>query len=240
MEVYLALLLLLLIVIIFFQFQGKSQRDSARLKLKSHHQKMKEIESEWNKFCDSLAKMTNVCSKCYISKFKIWELQYHSMITRCESCKKKTTININSIDIAIEASGINKSFQQLIDDTLKVFSDINRDDEVSYSGGSNVSSEFAGITKLTNKQQGGTWYRNLMFIPSLSIENNESASRNIPKKVKDFVFKRDNGCCVNCGSQNDIHFDHIIPHSKGGSNTVENIQILCATCNLKKGAKIDG
>lgn len=63
-------------------------------------------------------------------------------------------------------------------------------------------------------------------------------SRRIPTHVKREVWERDRGQCVHCGSPEDIHFDHDIPFSKGGSNEVENIQLLCAQCNLKKGSKI--
>ena len=62
--------------------------------------------------------------------------------------------------------------------------------------------------------------------------------RKPPTHVKREVWERDRGQCVHCGSREDIHFDHDIPFSKGGSNEVENIQLLCAKCNLKKGSKI--
>jgi len=48
------------------------------------------------------------------------------------------------------------------------------------------------------------------------------------------VYDRDNGVCVQCGSSVNIQFDHIIPYKLGGSNTVDNIQILCLVCNAKK------
>jgi hypothetical protein len=56
----------------------------------------------------------------------------------------------------------------------------------------------------------------------------------IPQEVKEEVFIRDEGKCVICGTQEDLQYDHIIPVSKGGSNTAKNIQILCKHCNLKK------
>ena len=60
----------------------------------------------------------------------------------------------------------------------------------------------------------------------------------IPEDVKLVVWARDGGACVRCGSKQNLHFDHIIPVSKGGGNSEENIQILCDHCNLQKSDKI--
>lgn len=62
-------------------------------------------------------------------------------------------------------------------------------------------------------------------------------SRSIPQDVKIAVAKRDGARCVQCGSDVDLHYDHKIPHSRGGSNSVNNIQLLCGDCNRRKGAK---
>lgn len=62
--------------------------------------------------------------------------------------------------------------------------------------------------------------------------------KTLPKDVKVFVWRRDNGRCVECGSKEKLEFDHIIPVSKGGSNTARNIQLLCESCNRKKSNKI--
>jgi hypothetical protein len=51
-----------------------------------------------------------------------------------------------------------------------------------------------------------------------------------------FVWQRDGGRCRNCGARKDLHFDHVIPASWGGSSTAENVQVLCRCCNLSKGA----
>lgn len=70
----------------------------------------------------------------------------------------------------------------------------------------------------------------------VDIEHN----RIIPSAVKLDVWRRDKGRCVICGSTDNLHFDHIIPYSKGGSSLVaENIQILCARHNLQKKDKIE-
>jgi len=69
-----------------------------------------------------------------------------------------------------------------------------------------------------------------------AIEND----RVIPSSVKLEVWKRDKGCCVKCGSKDNLHFDHIIPYSQGGSSKrSENIQILCGRHNLAKSDKIE-
>lgn len=71
------------------------------------------------------------------------------------------------------------------------------------------------------------------------IEQVEGPKREpIPEAVKLVVWARDGGKCVKCGSDRDLHFDHIIPVSKGGGNSEANIQILCERCNLQKGSKI--
>lgn len=65
-------------------------------------------------------------------------------------------------------------------------------------------------------------------------------TRQIPGRVKLAVFKRDHGMCIKCGSKDNLHFDHLLPYSKGGTSLKEeNIQLLCARHNLQKSAKID-
>lgn len=64
--------------------------------------------------------------------------------------------------------------------------------------------------------------------------------RVIPSAVKLEVWKRDKGCCVRCGNKENLHFDHIIPYSLGGSSRdAKNIQILCSRHNLEKHDKIE-
>jgi hypothetical protein len=60
----------------------------------------------------------------------------------------------------------------------------------------------------------------------------------IPDDVKMFVWQRDKGRCVKCGSNQNLEYDHIIPVSMGGSNTARNLQILCEFCNRSKGGNL--
>lgn len=60
-------------------------------------------------------------------------------------------------------------------------------------------------------------------------------NRVIPTDVKLAVWKRDHGRCTECGATTNLHFDHIIPFSRGGTSLkAENIQLLCAKHNLAK------
>jgi Holliday junction DNA helicase RuvB len=56
----------------------------------------------------------------------------------------------------------------------------------------------------------------------------------IPSEVRREVWRRDGGKCVRCGSRENLEYDHIIPVSKGGSNTARNIELLCENCNRAK------
>lgn len=60
----------------------------------------------------------------------------------------------------------------------------------------------------------------------------------IPRKVQREVWQRDGGRCVECSKREKFCFDHIVPFSLGGSNTVRNIQLLCESCNRSKGNRI--
>jgi hypothetical protein len=73
------------------------------------------------------------------------------------------------------------------------------------------------------------------FAPS-----HEQRRRIIPSAIKQEVWKRDQGKCVTCGSTEELHFDHILPFSKGGTSlSASNVQLLCMRHNLQKSAKIE-
>jgi hypothetical protein len=64
-------------------------------------------------------------------------------------------------------------------------------------------------------------------------------TRVIPTSVKLEVWRRDKGHCVECGASDNLHFDHIIPWSRGGSSlTSANVQLLCARHNIAKRDRI--
>lgn len=61
----------------------------------------------------------------------------------------------------------------------------------------------------------------------------------ISEEVRIAVWRRDQGKCARCGSRENLEYDHIVPVSKGGSNTVRNIELLCQDCNRAKGNRIE-
>ena len=59
----------------------------------------------------------------------------------------------------------------------------------------------------------------------------------VSDEIKEAVYERDNGQCKSCGSKEQLQYDHVIPFSKGGSDEIDNLQILCRSCNLAKSNK---
>jgi hypothetical protein len=75
---------------------------------------------------------------------------------------------------------------------------------------------------------------------SLPVPEHSRTRRVIPTVVKIEVWRRDGGKCAKCGATEDLHFDHIIPWSRGGSsNTADNVQLLCGKHNLEKHDRIE-
>ncbi len=72
-----------------------------------------------------------------------------------------------------------------------------------------------------------------------------AASRSISLSLRWKVLMRDNCRCVACGRPpargDDVHLevDHVIPWSRGGQNTESNLRVLCSSCNLGKGVRLD-
>jgi 5-methylcytosine-specific restriction endonuclease McrA len=60
----------------------------------------------------------------------------------------------------------------------------------------------------------------------------------IPTELRRAVFERDGGRCVECGSNFDLQYDHILPVAHGGATSLENLQLLCADCNRQKSDSI--
>lgn len=72
------------------------------------------------------------------------------------------------------------------------------------------------------------------------IESNHKTKRDINLRMRFIVMQRDNFKCCMCGASPakdpsvELHIDHIVPWSKGGETTLDNLQTLCSKCNLGK------
>jgi hypothetical protein len=80
------------------------------------------------------------------------------------------------------------------------------------------------------------------FVPLAEREytagEQDKPDRYISAQVRIAVWRRDQGKCVECGSQERLEYDHIIPVAKGGSSTERNVQLLCEKCNRDKAAQV--
>lgn len=83
------------------------------------------------------------------------------------------------------------------------------------------------------------------FAPDAFTTSGTLKRKTAPSWAKQAVFHRDKGRCVICttdltkiiNTEEALHFDHIVPLANGGGNCVTNLQLLCADCNIIKGAR---
>ncbi len=80
-----------------------------------------------------------------------------------------------------------------------------------------------------------------MRLPSvISLKDYITATRS-PAFTRFNVFLRDHFSCQYCGvsqAANSLTFDHVVPRSRGGRTTWENVVAACADCNMRKGNRI--
>jgi hypothetical protein len=109
---------------------------------------------------------------------------------------------------------------------------------------------YNGVFHLVDSWQEEDAHRTVFKFRLIAVEGEEDLSRPvqvtaqrrrlIPTQVKLEVWKRDGGKCALCGAHEELHFDHILPFSKGGTSmTAENVQLLCARHNLEKRDRIE-
>jgi hypothetical protein len=107
---------------------------------------------------------------------------------------------------------------------------------------------YNGVFKLTDSWEESDGTRSVFKFRLVPCEEEPSRSqqfvplerrRIIPTAIKLAVWKRDRAQCVLCGVKDELHFDHDLPWSKGGTSLTEaNVQLLCARHNLQKSDDI--
>lgn len=92
-------------------------------------------------------------------------------------------------------------------------------------------------------QQSKVWRENNRDIVSAQTQNRraymQSKGGQVSAQQWRSILKLFDGKCAKCGASDNIHMDHVVPLAKGGSHSVDNVQPLCATCNLRKHTKIE-
>lgn len=56
------------------------------------------------------------------------------------------------------------------------------------------------------------------------------------RRIRQTVINRD-GCCQRCGTEDNLSVDHIVPRSLGGTDNLDNLEVLCSSCNSSKGGR---
>ena len=77
-------------------------------------------------------------------------------------------------------------------------------------------------------------------IPPPHGHENVIKATGITRSQRERILNRDNYTCQQCSSREHLCIDHILPISRGGDSSDENLQVLCLPCNTKKGNKING
>nr|WP_274521145.1 TerD family protein [Nocardia seriolae] len=161
-------------------------------------------------------------------------------------------VDVGAVQIRHLASGPKYNDGRLIGSSKKLrFIGVGAGTELAWSKIGSIRPEYDTVViQATTARGGGTYrvpdpeYVAAVLEGAVRIANRQILapgdrdSRAIPNHVKNQVWQRDAGKCVECGAQEYLEFDHVIPWSRGGASSVDNLQILCRRCNLAKGARI--
>jgi len=177
-----------------------------------------------------LANSVSKCKKCENNYYKIWNIN-SSIEVRCDTCKRKQIINLDESDF----SNFFDPLSHYVNNISKIPEEKN--EKIRNLKLSIIKHDFFGLRRNT------PYIRAIGFLGLKTVtvtQNNteEKKSRRISQSVKDKVWRRDEGKCIECGSNEKLEFDHIIPFSKGGANTYRNVQLLCENCNRSKSNQI--
>jgi transposase-like protein len=215
-------------VINMLMISDEKNQERQRIKAEEKNLKLEEKRLEFNAFIDQYEIEKNAfvekiqklfpipsCPRCGNLDFIITEFNPHFTGVKlcCNHCEKVFWVkNTSSIRNDLE-----KAYTTILDKYTEICNK-----EYYIFGSSDVSNSIYISTSILGKKN-----------------KNQKTRTAIPKNIKMEVWQRDGGKCIQCGSNEGLEYDHIIPFSKGGANTTRNLQLLCESCNRSKGAKIE-
>lgn len=172
------------------------------------------------------------CESCSCLDYEFKKINKKKLSFQCSECNNVINITpeiVDSNDLKIDFDSILSSYilnlkevfeyHSYSEDLIQFFSD-------KFYTYNPTKERISGIRIKANPD--------LIFNYEELNEEKSQRSRRISSEVQDRVWRRDEGKCVKCGSNEKLEFDHIIPFSKGGANTYRNIQLLCEKCNRVK------
>lgn len=240
-KIIMGLLFVIFIIVVLYILlvEGPKQEKEKNDWIKNNKDKL-QSQVVLREIIEGISNSTPPCSKCNSTETQIWDVLDDNITFRCISCKKK------SKEITIDVSS-NKGNSIKFVDVLFVYIELVQfvlqqyDTKLGKYLKDYLVWDFYKLRKGSPLYRGITFNSNPNFVPTETNYNNiknDEPSRRISQRVMDKVWNRDGGKCVQCGSNEKLEFDHIIPFSKGGSNTYRNIQLLCEKCNRSKSNNI--
>jgi hypothetical protein len=233
-------LFLILLLIYLHLIEGPKEEEEKNNWIKKNGDKL-QLQVYLCEVLNLIGNSTPPCIKCDSTELQLWEVRKNDFVLRCLSCKNK--FKKESITIRNNTTGNPVEFENFLGQYISfvIFTLNHNDNRLGKYLKSLLKWNFNKLRKGTPLLRGIIVNSNPNYIPTEdNFENikNDEPSRRIPQNVMDKVWNRDSGKCVKCGSNQKLEFDHIIPFSKGGSNTYRNIQLLCEGCNRSKSNNI--
>ena len=195
-----------------------------------------EIDEMISKVFSQIGNNLPKCNKCANISFALNEVKDNLLLILCLTCDTSIKLNIEVTQKNDENYSLDNLLTLYFNELQNVFEYYSfQDDLIDF-----FSNKFYKYSPTSKNILSGIRIQgniNSQTLPEIK-DNDTERNRKISQQVKDSVWNRDSGKCVECGSNENLEFDHIIPFSKGGANTYRNIQLVCESCNRSKSDKI--
>ena len=178
--------------------------------------------------------MIQPCSRCHEFKMTLLEISPNgrSVHYQCLNCKKKMHAPAGTPD-APQITELQNELSTLIDKFEKEAFQFRRDQFRRNLANHLGEGGRANIENILRRPEPVCFES-----PAAPLPYEQTTRTAIPEAIRSEVWRRDSGQCVQCGSKQNLQFDHIIPVSRGGATSVANLQLLCQPCNGSKSNRI--